>query len=268
MKDSHLDTVNEEQQTFLKKKDPVKEEEESESLDGYLSLFKTSVAEGIAYFFVILNIYFSAGDQTKFIFAFWAIFMVFGNVSGAHVNPIVSIGLWIYKGNMFKVKNIVKLFSYILFQFLGGVLAALMAFQTYKKKVVYVKAGDDDTVQDIITCESFFSGTFVFVCLFITCSATRPSDRNHVNLTLLAVWLYLIINAGLDISGGCYNPTIYIVLNGLAYFTNTDPKAFDHVEIYVLAPIVGAVVFTFIFKYVFKPYYISKNRIVISEEDD
>jgi glycerol uptake facilitator-like aquaporin len=268
MKDSALDVVNDEQQTFLPKKNENKVDEEKESLDDYLKLLKTSIAEGLAYFLIIMFIYFSAGDHTKFIFAFWSIFMVFGNVSGAHVNPIVSLGLWIYKGDMFKIRNILKLVSYILFQLLGGILAAIISYHTYKKKAVYVKAGADDTPEDILWCEGVFAGTFVFVCLFITCTATRPSDKNYVNLTLLSVWLYLIINAGSDISGGCYNPTVYVVLNGLAYYTNTDPKAFDNYEIYILAPMVGAVVFTILFKYVFKPYYISKNRIVISEEDD
>jgi glycerol uptake facilitator-like aquaporin len=264
MKDSAIDV--EEQQTFLPKKNDTKVEDES--LDGYLSLFKTCIAEGVAYFLVIMFIYFSAGDQTKFIFAFWSIFVIFGNLSGAHVNPIVSFGLWIYKGDMLNLKNIVKLISYVLFQFLGGVLAAWVSYNTYKKKVVYVKAGVDDTTEDIMWCEGVFSGTFVFVALFITCTATRPSDKNYINLTLLSVWLYLIINAGADISGGCYNPTVYLVLNGLAYYTNTDAKAFEHFEYYTFVPLIGALIFTLLFKYVFKPYYIAKNRIVISADDE
>jgi len=268
MTDTNIDIQKEENQTFLTKKEEVaKKEEESESFEGYLGLFKISVAEGIAYFFVILNIYLSGGDHAKFVFAFWSIFMVFGNVSGAHVNPIVTIALWINKGNMFKIKNLAKLFSYILFQFFGGILGALVAYRTYKKKIIYVKAGDDDSDLDIWGCEGFFSGTFVFVCLFITSTATRPTDKNHVNLTLFAVWLYIIINAGQDISGGCYNPTVYIILNGLAYYTSTDIKAYNNIEIYILAPLVGSIIFTLIFKYVFKPFYIAKNRIVISEDD-
>jgi glycerol uptake facilitator-like aquaporin len=234
----------------------------------YLALLKKSIAEGIAYFFVILSIYLSQGDQTKFIFAFWCIFMVFGNVSGAHVNPIVSIGLWIYRGDMLKRKNIIRLISYISFQFLFGIAGAAMAYFLYKKKVVHIKPGYNDDWWEIFICESFFSGTLLFVCLFISSPATRPSDKNYVNLTLISAWLYLIINAGIDISGGCYNPTIYLVLNGLAYFTKSDLDAFHDFWLYLLAPVIGSVVFTLIFKYIFKPYYISKHKIVISEDDD
>lgn len=267
MKDLMIDEVDE-QQTFLPNKNATNNDKNNDSFDVYLSLFKMSVAEGVASFFIIMYIYFSGGDPTKFIFAFWSIFMIFGNVSGAHVNLIISLSLWIYKGNMLKSINLLKLASYVVFQFLGGVLAVLVSYNIYKKKVVYLKTGVDDTIEDIIWCEGVFSGTFVFVFLFISCSATRPSDKNYVNLTLLAVWLYLIINAGSDISGGCYNPTVYLVLNGLSYYSNTDNNAFLYLPHYIISQIAGAVIFTILFKYVFKPYYISKNRIVVSEDDD
>jgi glycerol uptake facilitator-like aquaporin len=265
MKDANLDVVNDDQQTLIKK-DPVKKEDD-EYLSSYLCLFQTCIMEGMAYFFIILFIYFSAGDQTKFIFAFWSIFVIFGNVSGAHVNPIVTFGLWIYQGNMFQVKNIVKMFSYIIFQFLGGALAACFSYNAYKKKVVYVKHAMDETPGKIALCEAFFSGTFVFVCMFISCAATRPSEKNYINLTLLSVWLYLIIGAGSEISGGCYNPTVYMVLNGLAYFSGKDTQALRLWKEYVLAPLAAAIVFVLLFKYVFRSFYASKNKIVISDDD-
>ncbi len=224
-----------------------------------LSLLKKSIAEGIAYYFVILSIYLSSGDQTKFIYAFWCIFMVFGNVSGAHVNPIVSVGLYIYRGNMFRIKNIIRLISYISFQFIFGILAALSGYYVYNKNLAYIKPSTEATTYDIFICECFFSGTLLFVCLFITCKATTPSKKNHVNLTLISAWLYVIINAGLDISGGCYNPTIYLVLNGLAYFTGHADDAFEYLWFYIFAPIVGSIIFTLLFKYVFKPYYMNLN---------
>jgi glycerol uptake facilitator-like aquaporin len=248
--------------------DNMGQEGKSEAYKSFISLLKKSIAEGIAYFFVILAIYLSQGDYTKFVFAFWCIFMVFGNVSGAHVNPIISLGLWIYKGNMLKQKNLIRLISYVSFQFLFGIGGAATGYFLYKEKVVHIIPGKDVTAWDIFICESFFSGTLLFVCLFITSPATRPSDKNYVNLGLISAWLLIIINAGINISGGCYNPTIYLVLNGLAYFTDSDLNALDRWWIYLIAPIVGSIVFTLIFKYIFKPYYISKNKIVISEDDD
>jgi hypothetical protein len=236
--------------------------------DDYISMIKTSIAEGIAYFFIILAIFFSEGEHVKFIYAFWCIFLVFGNVSGAHVNPLVTVGLFIYKGNMLNVKNIIRMLLYLIFQFFGGALAALMGSVIYKKTITHINASVTATDFDVFFVECFFGGTFVFVCLFITCNATRPSDKNYVNLTLIAMWLYLIINAGSNISGGCYNPTVFLVLNGLAKLKGIDEDAFDKFEFYIFTPFIGSFIFTMIFKYIFKPYYISKHRIVISEDDD
>lgn len=232
----------------------------------YSSILKTSVLEGVAYFFFIISIFFSGGDHTKFVFGFWCVFMVFGNLSGAHVNPIVSVGLWLYHGNLLCLKNIFKLIIYILAQLIGGTMAAIVSYCIYKKKVAHVEQPDKDFI-DIFLVESFFSGTIVFVALFITCSATRPSNKNYVNLTLFAIWIFLCINAGVDISGGCYNPTVYLVLNGVAYFSSKYNDAFDNIFVMLISPFVGAIVFTIVFKYVFKPYYIAKNTKVISEDD-
>jgi glycerol uptake facilitator-like aquaporin len=232
----------------------------------YTHICKTSILEGVAYFFFVLIIFFSGGDHTKFVFGFWCVFMIFGNLSGAHVNPIVSVGLYLYHGNLFCTKNIFKLLIYILSQLIGGTIAAVLSYFVYKKQVAHVVQSDPDLI-DIFLVESFFSGTIVFVALFITCSATRPSNKNYVNLTLFAIWIFLCINAGLEISGGCYNPSVYLVLNGVAYFSKHDLNSFDNFWVMVLSPFVGSIIFTLAFKYVFKPYYISKNTKVISEDE-
>ena len=232
-----------------------------------LDILVQAIFDGIAFFFVTLSIYLTDGDATKFIFAFWTIFMVFGPISGAHINAVVTVSLWIYNGKLFTRDRIMKLILYLIFQFLGILLAVLFArFLSGFDHPVIVNPKELAWYKLFFT-EAFFSGTLVFVALYISSGATQPTDKNYINLTILSIWLFLIIMNGSKISGGNYNPTVYLVLNGFAAIV--DGKSFNgsNFAIMMIAPFVGGIIFTLMFKYFFRPYYIRKHSNVIQEID-
>ena len=74
-----------------------------------LDILVQAIFDGVAFFFVTLSIYLTDGDASKFIFAFWTIFMIFGPISGAHINAVVTVSLWIYNGRLFKKDRILSL---------------------------------------------------------------------------------------------------------------------------------------------------------------
>jgi len=135
--------------------------------------------------------------------------MVFGNISGAHVNPIITFSLWIYNEKIDSYRAWRKLFAYFIAQFLGAFLGAGFCYMIYNYSTSYVTAPAKSNPGSIFFVESFFSGTLAFVALFICSPTTRPTNKNYVNLTLLSVWFILIVNAGKDISGASYNPTFF-----------------------------------------------------------
>jgi glycerol uptake facilitator-like aquaporin len=148
------------------------------------------------------------------------------------------------QGNLFTKVHLVKLFLYLAFQLIGGVLGALFTHYAFKINIPYCPLTDH--IMDVFFAESFFSGTLVFVTLLVISAFTRPNNKNYVNLGFVAIWLYLIINAGATSSGGCYNPTVYLIMNGLAYFKGFN-ATFDRFFVYFLSPYLETFIFYFLF---------------------
>ncbi|KAM3084623.1 Aquaporin-4 [Clarireedia jacksonii] len=76
-----------------------------------------------------------AGNEvtTDFAWGFASMLGIYiaGGISGAHLNPAISIMLWIYRG--FPLR---KVPMYVLAQILGGFLAALIAFGLYQRNIL------------------------------------------------------------------------------------------------------------------------------------
>jgi len=230
----------------------------------YKDLLIHAFFDGVAFFFVTIGIYLSIGKPETFIFSFWSVFMIFGNLSGAHINAMVTVSLWIYNGKLFSAYNLSKLIFYIVAQLIGVMLGNIFCLTISNYDVFYVEPKDISEVKQFIA-EAFFSGTLVFVALFISSASTRPTKKNYINLTLLAVWLYIIIKDGGNVSGGNYNPTVYLILNGIARFYHKKMDAFDDFWALAIAPFVGGILFMLLFKYLFRPYYIKNHSKYIED---
>ena len=235
--------------------------------DSLKDILKCSIFDGVAYLFLMICFCFTNGDAFKFIFGVWCLFMIFGNVSGAHVNPIITFGLWLYDGNIFSKPNLLKLIFYGIFQMLGAFIGCLISYNIILKNLPWVEYQYEDVhwIRSF-TVEMVFGGTIVFVGLFISSHSTRPSTKSYVNLTVLSLWILLCIWAGTNVSGGCYNPTFFIILNGFTYYRTGDWYYYEDWVFYTIAPFCGSIIFTLIFKYIFRPYYISKNNKIIGDD--
>lgn len=137
-----------------------------------------------------------------------------GRPSGAHLNPAVSIMLWLFRGFPSR-----KLWRYILAQLLGAFLAALIAFGLYQSDIIALNLTASDTRAAFITyprqawidgATSFFTEFTGACCLGIVIMALGDDSNSPATAGMNPFIMGLVITA-LSIAFG-YNTGI--ALNG------------------------------------------------------
>jgi glycerol uptake facilitator-like aquaporin len=220
-----------------------------ESTFDIMGLLFQTIYESIATFLFVCCIYFCQGDVSKFIFGMWVILVLFGQFSGAHVNPAITLAFYIFEANW--ANGLIKLAFYWVGQFLGAFVAALIAREFYKNSV-YVGVPTTSSLFMVMYSEFFFTGTFAFVILYVCSQVTHPSKNSPMNCAIIVGWFYLIVNAGSQFSGAAYNPAVLTVLNSLA--VGQDTKAVRYLLAMIGSQLLGVMLFAVIFKYLFENY--------------
>lgn len=198
--------------------------------------FRPELAEVLGTFFILLfgigvecevNLHYdllghgkSAGDFNSQRFA-WAVgvamgVFVAGGISGAHLNPTVTIALWIFRG--FPTR---KVLPYLLAQMIGGVLGAAAVYSNYFHSITLKEGssqsrtvtGPNATAGLFVTSPQGFLdwrsaawseclASAVLVCLVFALSDQRGLTPPRGCMPL-AMWLLLVgIGASLGINTG------------------------------------------------------------------
>ena len=204
---------------------------------------KNYITEFIGTFFLVLTIGLTAGDN----FAPMAIggmlmVMVYmgGHISGAHYNPAVSIAM-IIRG-LLSVKEAMK---YILSQIGGAILAALLV-NWLGGAVMEIAPSDSASILQILVVEAIFTFALVLVILNV---ATNPKTEGN-SYYGLAIGFTVMAAAfvGGGISGGVYNPAVGIgpiLVDAIMGDGNT----LSNLWYYLVGPITGAVLATYVYKF-------------------
>lgn len=79
------------------------------------------IAELLGTFALVMSIFVSGGSALVIGLTLAAVIFLIGGISGAHVNPAVSMAMY-YSGSM----TMKELISYIIVQLVGGISAALI----------------------------------------------------------------------------------------------------------------------------------------------
>ena len=156
-----------------------------------------------------------------------------GGVSGAHINPAVSIALWSIK--KFPAKDTV---AYIIAQCIGAVIGAGLGATAPFPGISLWQA----LVAEII-------GTFVLMLAIMGVAVDRHATPGFAGLVIGMAVTGVIIAIG-NISGGSINPARSFGPDLIATIMNCSTALVTTYPIYIVGPIVGAVLAAFFYKYV------------------
>jgi len=176
----------------------------------------------------------------------WIVITLFAPYGGGtHVNPIVTFGVYVYERKY--IEGLPKLLLWTGGQMLAA--TAVMWFANGIKSHDEIEMFKEDVDYKEFMLESFYSGTYVYFCLFSTTPITKPSESRALNFVLLSAWLLYAFTAASTESIGAISPSVVFMV---AWFNNIHIDGYyeqykSDIWMIVLSQYVGALVFALIF---------------------
>ncbi|MBQ1812735.1 MAG: aquaporin [Bacilli bacterium] len=163
-----------------------------------------------------------------------------GNVSGCHINPAVSISLLV-AGKMNAKECICYIVAQIIGAFAGSLLLALLlgGFNALGANGLV----GNTTVWVALVVEIIL--TFIFTTTIL--GVTDKKENGHVTGIVIGLTLTLVHLFGLPFTGTSVNPA-----RSLAPAILQGGDALCNVWIFIIAPIIGAIIAGLFYKYVLK----------------
>ena len=164
-----------------------------------------------------------------------------GNVSGCHINPAVSLGMAISGRMTWK-----ECFKYMIAQVLGAITgAALLGVILRSFTALGANSYNGTTVTVWIALLIEVILTFVFVLTIL--GVTDKKENGHATGIVIGLTLTLVHLFGLPFTGTSVNPARSI---GPALLQGGE--ALSQVWVFIVAPLIGATLAAFFYKYVLK----------------
>ena len=174
-----------------------------------------------------------------------------GRISGCHINPAITVAMWVAG----KIKSKDAVF-YIIFQCVGAIIAAAVLWAIAKGLPGYsldvnglgqngygAHYGDGYSLAACFIFEAVFTALFLFV-IFGSTHKAAPAGFAGISIGLALTLIHLV---GIPITGTSVNPARSL---GPAVFVGGD--ALSQLWLFIVAPIVGAVVAAICWKTVFE----------------
>lgn len=184
-----------------------------------------------------------------------------GRISGCHINPAISLGMFI-DGRMKKEDFIM----YIVFQFIGGLVGAALLYLIITQTGWYADFGGKDWLADTgfgtngfrdgtaatyqvamfgaIVVEILLTFVFVLAALGVTSTkATAAQGGIVIGLALTLVHLMGIGLTGTSVNPArSFGPAVFLAIAG-------ESLALQQVWVFIVAPLIGAALAGFCWKY-------------------
>lgn len=197
---------------------------------------RNAVAEALAtllFVFSIVGAINNAGDFTPLVIGFTLMVLVYatGHLSGAHLNPAVSLGA-LLRGAL----SLGDFIAYIVAQFIGGALGALLASVLWPRAAapVEIEAGPAFLAETVLT----------FVLVYVVLNVATSKDHAGNSFYGLAIGSVVVVGAFAvgPVSGGGFNPAVALGLSISGQFD------WANLWLYIVAPLVGGVLAALVFR--------------------
>ena len=164
-----------------------------------------------------------------------------GNISGCHINPAVTLSMFI--SNKISLKDAV---TYWIAQFAGGILGGALLLVFFPKSSCLGTNGlYDGSIAKSLLIEVIL--TFVFVLAIL--GVTSKVKNDQIAGLVIGLTLTLVHILGIGFTGTSVNPARSF---GPALFAGGD--ALKNVWVFIVAPLIGAAIAAYCWK------YLSKNK--------
>jgi aquaporin Z len=179
---------------------------------------------------------------------------MFGPLSGAHFNPVVSFAMLISKRMSFK-----EFLAYVAAQLVGGLLGELVVVMTYKDYLHHLGKSWSSMVSqnhlistvfpNVSTGVAFFTEvllTFVLVMTVLTITNKTTNSYGQFGPFIVGIIIFVLVLVGGNLTGASMNP-----VRSLFPALFAGGLALSQLWLYLIAPFVGSAIAVLVEKLVF-----------------
>ncbi|GGC85212.1 MIP family channel protein [Enterococcus wangshanyuanii] len=164
-----------------------------------------------------------------------------GTVSGAHLNPAVSLGMWVNK----RISSM-EFIYYIVGQVVGAILASFTLLSIlnaagYETTSLGQNGFGDLSAVGALLVEIIL--TFIFVLVIMTVTSAKKGNAKLAGV-VIGLTLTMIHLVGIPLTGTSVNPARSL---GPAIFVGGD--ALSQLWVFIVAPLIGGVLAALVAKY-------------------
>lgn len=180
---------------------------------------------------------------------------VIGNVSGCHVNPAVSLAMLINR--KISVKDFI---GYVIAQVLGGfvgiaLLWALISCTSYDITLIGFGANgfDASSSLEINMLGAFIVETILtFVFIYTILGVTSDEKKSSISGLIIGLTLAFVHILGIPFTGTSVNPARSLAPAVFSKILLPNSTALLQVWVFIVAPLVGATIAAFVYKFLNK----------------
>jgi aquaporin Z len=185
-------------------------------------------------------------------FAIIVLAMVYtiGPISGCHINPAVSIGVWSIGG--MKTKDMV---IYVVMQIIGGIIGAAVLYYVWMDAHTVLGAFGTCSFKDASNLNIYSIGPVFLleiISAFILQIVILGSLGNKGNEALAGVAIGLVVGGIILFTGGI-DGTGLNPIRDLSPAVFAGGKYLEQAWVFVVAPIIGGVIGSWVFKWMASP---------------